>query len=341
MAKDLISLRDSLTQYEQQDELLKTALTCYRAALGDVERHIFHLYPEKLGIDPPSFREERKRLDGAVVAQQLTQVKQRLARELKDASARLEAQLAGTVELSEVVTLLEDTATSLRSKGETREKGFVGVAESLKSAAQCQTVEELKARLQKEVGRISTLVTEMRRENEQLLSGLDKEMGDYRRKLDDAERKANTDALTGLENRRGLEARVRSYAEAGMPFTIMILDLNRFKTVNDKFGHLAGDKLLEAFSQRLRGALDEGDHPARWGGDEFVILMECSLRDAIIRTRQIEQKLNGTYRIEAESGTLRLNLSTSIGLAEARKGETAEQVFSRADALLYREKQKS
>lgn len=341
MGKDLISLRDSLTQYEQQDELLKTALTCYGAALGDVERHVFHLYPEKLGITPPTFREERKQLDGTVAAEELTKVRQRLTKELTDASARLEAQMAGTVELSEVVTLLEETATSLRSKGETSEKGFEGVAESLKSAVQCQTVEELRARLQKEVGRISTLVSEMRRENEQLLSGLDQEMGDYRRKLDVAERKANTDALTGLANRNGLEARVRSYTESGMPFTIMILDLNRFKQVNDKFGHLVGDKLLEAFGQRLRSALGQGDHAARWGGDEFVVLMESSLRDAIIRTRLIEQKLNGTYRIAAEPGTLRLDVSVSIGLAEARKGETAAQVFSRADSLLYREKQKS
>jgi diguanylate cyclase len=340
MPKDLISLRDSLTQYELRDELLRTALGCYNSALGDVERHIFHLYPNKLGIAPPNFKDERRRLEGEIDAGELTQVKQRLTKELSEASVRLQAQLAGTVELSEVVTLLEETAKSLRSKGETREKGFEGVAESLKSAVECQSVDELKARLQREVGRISTLVSEMKRENEQLLSGLDREMGDYRRKLDEAERIANSDSLTGLENRRGLEARVREYASAGAAFTIMILDLNRFKQVNDRFGHLVGDRLLVAFSRRLQGTLGPTDHPARWGGDEFVVLMESSLRDAISRTRAIEQTLKGVYQIETDSGSQRLEVSVSIGLAEARKGETAAQVFSRADALLYREKQK-
>jgi diguanylate cyclase (GGDEF)-like protein len=166
-------------------------------------------------------------------------------------------------------------------------------------------------------------------------------MGDYRRKLDDAERQAKLDPLTGLENRRGIEARIRTCTEAGIPFTIMILDLNRFKLVNDKYGHQAGDSLLVAFSKRLHAALTPCDHPARWGGDEFVVLMECTLRDAIIRAREIERKLTGTYRLDSDSGTLRVEVSASIGLAEARQGETAAQVFARADALLYREKQRT
>jgi len=341
MANDLISLKDSLTQYERRDELLRTALACYSTALGDVEQHVFPLYPEKLGIDPPSFKEERKKLDGEPEAGALLAAKQRLSAGLAEASTRLKAHLAGTVELREVVSLLEATATSLRNKGETGERGLEGVAASLKSAIQCQSVEELRARLQQEAGRILTLAAEMKRENALLLSGLDTEMSDYRRKLDRAERMANSDALTGLENRRGLEARVHEYFDAGVPFTIMIVDLNRFKSVNDRFGHLAGDSLLKAFGERLKGALAAGEHAARWGGDEFVVLTESNLRDAIVRTRQIEQKLQGAYRIATEAGPLRLDVSVSIGLAEARQGETAAQVFARADALLYREKQRA
>lgn len=341
MAKDLITLRDSLSLYEKQDELLRTALRCYGSALGDVEQHIFHLYPKKLGIAPPSFEEERRRVAEGVETGQLEQTRQRLSKELREASARLQEQLAGAVELSEVVSLLEQTAKSLRNEGETRERGFNGVAESLKSAAQCQTVEELKARLQTEVGRISELVSEMKRENANLLRGLDKEMSDYRRKLDEAEWMACSDALTGLENRRGLEARVRLCASAGIPYTIMIIDLNRFKQVNDKFGHLVGDRLLAAFGLRLKSTLTEADHPARWGGDEFVVLMETGLRDAITRARLMERQLAGVYRIDSGSGPILLEISLSIGLAEARTGETAEQVFTRADSLLYRQKMKA
>ncbi len=341
MPKDLITLRDSLSLYEKQEDLLKAALRCYGSALSDVEQHIFHLYPKKLGIEPPNFERERRKVAEGIETDELEQTKQRLSKELRDASARLQEQLAGTVELSEVVSLLEQTAKSLRSESETREKGFTGVAESLKSATQCQTVEELKARLQTEVGRISKLVSEMKRENEALLIGLDKEMGDYRRKLDEAERMARSDALTGLENRRGLEARVRQCASTGIPYTIMIIDLNRFKLVNDKFGHVVGDRLLAAFGGRLKSVLTMNDHPARWGGDEFVVLMEAGLRDAISRARLIEQHLKGVYRIEGVSGPLCLEISVSIGLAEARMGETVEQVFARADSLLYREKHKA
>lgn len=341
MAKDLISLKDSLTQYERRDELLRTAIGCYSAALGDVERHVFHLYPEKLGLAPPDFRDERRQLEGDPDAGELVKVRHRLNAGLTEASSRIRAHMAGTVELREVVSLLEQTAGSLRKKGETGERGLDGVAESLKSAVQCQSVEELRLRLQEEASRISALAVEMKRENEMLLSGLDREMSDYRRKLDEAARMANSDALTGLENRRGLESRVRDYFEAGVPFTIMIVDLNRFKSVNDRFGHLAGDSLLRAFGERLRGSLHASEHAARWGGDEFVVLMESNLRDAIMRTRQVEMKLKGVYQIATEAGTLRLEVSVSVGLAEARQGETAAQVFARADSLLYREKQRA
>jgi diguanylate cyclase len=166
-------------------------------------------------------------------------------------------------------------------------------------------------------------------------------MGEYRKKLDEAELKASTDALTGLENRRGLESRVRNFTEAGVQFTVMILDLNRFKLVNDLHGHLAGDKLLIEFSRKLKAALKPSDFVARWGGDEFVVLMESTLRDAIARARFLEIGLNGVYQIVTDAGPLRLDVRVSIGLAEARKGETAAQVFKRADALLYREKQKA
>ena len=341
MAKDLITLGDSLSQFERQGGLLRSSLDCYSAALKDVEKHIFHLYPEKLGIPPPSFKAERRQLAAEVGSDDLKRMKDRLSSELSEASERLEAQTAGTIELSQVLATLEQTAKSLKAKGETREQKFEGVADSLQSVTRCQSIDELRSRLQQEVGKITSLVDEMKRENQQLLSGLDKEMGEYRKKLDEAERKASTDALTGLENRRGLEARVKSYTDAGIRFTLMILDLNKFKSVNDMHGHLVGDKLLAEFSRKLRAVLSPTDHVARWGGDEFVVLMESSLRDAIARARQIEIGLNGAYLIPAESGQLKLDIRVSIGMAEARSGETAAQVFKRADALLYREKQKA
>lgn len=341
MADDLTTLGDSLTRFERQEGLLKSALESYGAAFNDVEKHIFHLYPEKLGIAPPSFQAERRQLEGEVGPPDLQRMKERLSKELREASERLEAQTAGTVELSQVLVSLEETAKSLKMRGETKEKQFEGVADSLESASRCQTVEELRTRLQQEVGRISSLVDEMKRENQQLLSGLDKEMGEYRKKLDEAECKASTDVLTGLENRRGLERRVQSYIAAGVSFTLMILDLNRFKSVNDMHGHLAGDRLLIEFSRKLKATLGPSDHATRWGGDEFVVLMESSFGDAIARAKYMEMGLNGAYLIAVERGQIKLDVRVSIGLAEARRGESAAQVFKRADALLYREKHKA
>jgi len=71
MAKDLITLGDSLSQFERQGGLLRSSLDCYGAALNDVEKHIFHLYPDKLGISPPSFQSECRLLAGEAGADAL------------------------------------------------------------------------------------------------------------------------------------------------------------------------------------------------------------------------------------------------------------------------------
>jgi diguanylate cyclase (GGDEF)-like protein len=147
---------------------------------------------------------------------------------------------------------------------------------------------------------------------------------------------ALTDPLTGAVNRRGLLSQIRALharaAHGGHGYVVLMLDVDHFKAVNDKHGHAEGDQVLRRVAQCLHEGLRVGDVVARWGGEEFCVLLP---RTQIAKAQPLAERL--TLRI-AGTGTPRVTVS--IGVAEAHaKLESVEQVIRRADAALYRAKE--
>ena len=340
MAHEIVSLRDSLNTLDRQDALFQKALKCYLAALSGVEEHVFQQCAAKLGEPPLTLQPESLRLKAKPDEAALDGARGSLDSSLRLASDRIQRQLAGRIELAEVLKLLEQTTQSMVRRGDARESRFIGVKQGLETAASLENVAEFRSRILQQVNELGRLVDEMREENRQLVQELDTEMSHYRRKLDEAEEMANRDTLTGLANRRMLEQRVQALIGSGAVFCLLMMDLERFKMINDHYGHLAGDELLRAFAQRLKGNMRNDDTSARWGGDEFVVLLPCALRDAMKRAQLLEQALHGEYVLKMEPRTVRVNLGLSLGVAEHKPGETADQLLARADSVLYAHKER-
>jgi diguanylate cyclase (GGDEF)-like protein len=152
-----------------------------------------------------------------------------------------------------------------------------------------------------------------------------------------ARRDALTDELTGLPNRRLFDAaligRLENLTRYGWQFGLLIADLDHFKEVNDEFGHVFGDAVLVGVASTLRGAVRAGDVLARWGGEEFSVLVESSdeatLADAAERLRLLVSK--SEVRRDGISRTVHV----SVGGALARLDDSAETLFARADTALY------
>ncbi len=153
---------------------------------------------------------------------------------------------------------------------------------------------------------------------------------------------AHHDALTGLPNRHLLNDRL-SLALAELRQTaellgLVFMDLDYFKVINDSLGHGAGDLLLQSVAQRLQGCLRRTDIVARWGGDEFVILLPHL--DAQADAIQIMEKILRAFETPFDVQAQELHITPSIGLALAPyDGEDSETLLKNADAALYRAKQ--
>jgi diguanylate cyclase (GGDEF)-like protein len=153
---------------------------------------------------------------------------------------------------------------------------------------------------------------------------------------------ALSDALTGLPNRTLLLDRLqqaihRAKRDPAFRFAVLFLVLDRFKTVNDSLGHLAGDQLLTGIAERLRGFLRSTDTVARLGGDEFALVVTDLSSDA--DAPHIAERLQGTLRAPFDIGGQLVFTSTSIGIAVGdARGESAEDLLRDADTAMYRAK---
>ncbi|HEU0164169.1 MAG TPA: diguanylate cyclase, partial [Thermomicrobiales bacterium] len=148
---------------------------------------------------------------------------------------------------------------------------------------------------------------------------------------------AATDALTRLPNRshfaQRLTAAIDERGEGESGPTIIFLDLDYFKAVNDDYGHAVGDQLLVAVGERLQGALQRGDILARWGGDEFTILLQ-DRQEALPTSTRILAAFSRPFLI----GPRTLAVSPSIGIATGAPGSDTARLVHEADLALYRAK---
>lgn len=166
------------------------------------------------------------------------------------------------------------------------------------------------------------------------LEGLNRYMKDLNKQLESA---ALTDSLTGIPNRlyfdQQLESNMLSNQRYGVAFSVIMLDLDHFKQVNDGYGHAVGDGVLREFSQVVKQQIRLTDQFARWGGEEFIIAAPHTRVDhALGLAERIRTAVAGYTFTTAGSRTV------SIGVIEYRTGETAMALLERVDSALYRAK---
>jgi diguanylate cyclase len=187
--------------------------------------------------------------------------------------------------------------------------------------------------------RITELLEQIMESNRELKHRLDaaeKQLADQTKQLETYVSEARTDALTGLDNRRAfdreLDQRFSIFRRGGQSFCIALVDIDKFKQINDRFGHPAGDEVLRQVAKLLRSELQGTFCVARFGGEEFAILLPPPLRTAAEAVDKVRKVLS-RQPIAVDSRTL--DVTISCGVAEPKDDKMIGPLVRRADESLY------
>jgi polar amino acid transport system substrate-binding protein len=143
--------------------------------------------------------------------------------------------------------------------------------------------------------------------------------------------------LTQISNRLELDYRLNTefanFQRNGVAFTVLMIDIDNFKRVNDTFGHIVGDDTLIKFTHLVRAQLRTTDSFGRWGGDEFLIILpRTSGREGISLANTLRRK------VSESSDFIDFTVTLSIGITELKEGDTIENLLTRSDQALYKAK---
>lgn len=227
-----------------------------------------------------------------------------------------------------LATAISDNRSHMESLGEVR--------------SECQTTADPRPIIEKLLKELSNATSRSSALEANFLSTT-KDLDQIRDSLKLAEQHSNTDPLTGLANRRSLEAFLRTgqitAMEAGTPLSILMIDIDHFKKFNDSYGHQVGDQVLRLVAKVLQESVRDCDLAARYGGEELIAVLPGATLDACVEVAERIRRRIGEARLTRRAtGEEISSVTVSIGVAQFRMAELADGMIERCDRALYQAK---
>lgn len=242
-------------------------------------------------------------------------------------------------EYKEIIRIMAQAGATMARTGALHSEELQQAAGKVEQIARLDSVQDARRELDAHVHELRTIAERAVQQGEDHARSLNRELEQARAKLEHAAALAETDALTGMPNRRAAENAVEAAIADNRVLTVLMLDLNGFKQVNDTYGHAQGDSLLRSVAHHVRRTLREADLVCRWGGDEFLVLLyDTPLDVAHITAHRIEQDAFGEFVLARHGENVQVIIGAAIGAAERQPNETAESLLERADKLMYEKK---
>lgn len=321
--------------------LLSAIVECYQSALLAMGRSGARACPGASSELQQKLAELGNQISGNLTPEGVRTTEKRVEEQLQQWGGQsAEYFKAKANEVRELLILLARTAQSLGERDQRYASQFTQFTSRLQRIANLEDLTQVRASLVQGAAELKTYVDRMAQDSRDSVAQLQAEVSTYETKLKAVEELALRDSLTGLANRRNSEGRIEWRIAHQQVFCVMMVDLNHFKQINDTYGHPAGDSLLKQFSQELRTNLRSSDVAGRWGGDEFIVILDCDLTGANCQVERMRKWVLGEYTVQrtAGAGDVKLPLDASIGLAQWQAGETMANLIERADTAMYEEK---
>lgn len=247
-------------------------------------------------------------------------------------------------ELRDIIDLLTKAMANLDIENHEFYQRVHDKGEKIEQITRLDDIKKIRSALQHEVSHMHELVDQKKAQDRQQVRQLSGQVSNLRRELEKAKAKSMTDGLTGVYNRQAFDDALAYKIEGAEivkeQFSLLLLDLDDFKAINDTYGHPIGDRALAAFAQKCREAIRGDDFLARYGGEEFaIILAGANLRNAHNKARQICNAVSSARYATGDGHKEKyLSMTVSIGVCSYKKGDTPESIISRADKALYKAK---
>jgi len=329
----------TLESPSEEEALLSAALSAYCSALLGMGTYSLDACPG-LGKE---FQQILGKLGNGIStnmsSQAMAATEKNVREQLQDwggRAARHYQQKAG--EVKDILLIMARTAESVGARDQRCAKQVTEVTTRLKTIANLDDLTQIRASIEKSAGELKTSIDRMTAEGKEAIDRLQVKVTEFQAKLEEAEHHASCDSLTGLRSRHAVECQLETRMNAALLFCVAMIDIDGFKQVNDDHGHMVGDELLRLFSTELKSRCRTNDVVGRWGGDEFIIVLDCSMKEAKKQTDRLIEWVCGSYSVHGVNGPLKLKVSASIGLAEYFHGEQLKWLLSRADAAMYEQK---
>jgi diguanylate cyclase len=342
----LISLKKYLDQKDSRPHPSETAddtVQCYRSLLLAIGRSAVQGSPA-LGSDlERALQGLEHRLSIHSSASALLHTEKQVEVQLQEWGQRTADHFKNKAdEVKELLIALAKTAEAVGDRNQGYTTHFKDLTKRLETIADLDDLTQIRTSVVASVAELKTHVEQMTRDSKQLVDQLRSEVTTYETRLKAVENLVLKDELTGVASRRSVEERMQRCIENKLPFCVIMIDLNGFKQVNDKYGHLAGDDLLRQFAMELQMYTRAGDMVGRWGGDEFIVLLSTDAAGAASHMERLREWVFGKYTIQrgANKDATVVQVDASLGCAEWHEGTGMQEVVAEADMAMYRDKNK-
>ncbi len=238
----------------------------------------------------------------------------------------------------EIIDVMAKAVESVTERDERYAREVGNLAERLRAIAGVNDMAAIRRSIIEGVNALTACVERISQDGRMSLLRLSEQVEDYRSRLDKSERLSSLDVVTGISNRRVFEERLSAKVRASSRFCLILIDLDGFKRVNDRFGHLAGDEVLKHVAAKLRLQFPSADMVARWGGDEFAVIISSRKSDVEARINRLRRSGFGECQFDASDPTASVLVEASVGVVEWDGQESGAELLARADHSMYHSK---
>lgn len=244
-------------------------------------------------------------------------------------------------EFKEIITVLSSGIAMVNSENQRFNATIHEETLKLEKITQLDDIRKIKTELTKKISTVKTFIQEKQAQDAEHIESLSNKVDTLKIALEETTNVALTDGLTGAFNRLAFDTEIsKLVTENKRGFSLIMMDVDNFKLINDAYGHQIGDRVLVALVEKSKKLIREGDFLARYGGEEFIIIFPgTSLKDTIKKAEKLCTSLAETeYAVDDRKGSQPLSFTISLGVATRRRSDSVSSLISRADKALYKAK---